>query len=145
MTEHDATTNDTIGTTARTVRFPTLLNEQAQQLADDQDLTFSQVIRRALEFYLDHTGRRQRSERDLLTKIGAIDPDIVDLDAVGWASYCATIRFSLPSFVDTDQHVYDMVDLMRQLAESEGAREAWTELQAVRPLMEDRRSCSPVR
>lgn len=61
MTTSDIPTSDTVGTTAKTVRFPTMLAERLELAANDYDRSFSQEVILACRRYFEAMEQPDRS------------------------------------------------------------------------------------
>lgn len=89
MTTYDETK------TARTVRFPTLLNEQLQSIADDEDRTFTSVVVDACRSHLGVHGRTKVTRDELEVPDGDGNPPTVELvprlSSGGEAAYHAVL------------------------------------------------------
>lgn len=80
MTTHDTneTTSDSLGTRARTVRFPTALSEQMEDLADDGGRSFSHEVITACRAHVGASSRRVTRE-ELEVEDGDGEPPTVEL------------------------------------------------------------------
>lgn len=80
MTTHDTNeaTSDSLGTRARTVRFPTALSEQLEDLANDRDRSFSHEVITACRAHVGASSRAATRE-ELEVEDGDGEPPTVEL------------------------------------------------------------------
>lgn len=118
-------------------RIPHDVMERARALADELDLSMNGLIVKALWSVVD---RHDRGREDWPTPTAT-----VDVTGLGWATYAATVHFSLPAVEGADQRAYDVKDSLLSEAEWWGGRDVWTDMHAVRAIEGDMRQASGVR